>query len=149
MKASETYNEMKARTIQLRKDVVATVKEHGRLSSHRIARLLNISNMSISSICVGLVNAGYLDYGTPSKSESKNSHTVLTYVAGPNQNPIPNEYKLIKKSYYQPRPKVERDPIQVQQVKAEMITEEDLAWMKKYRLQRQQRYARFGELAPA
>lgn len=149
MKGNESYNEMKARTIQLRKDVFAVVKEHGKLTAYQIARLLNVSNMSISSTCVGLVNAGYLDNGPLATSESKNSHSVLTYIAGPNQNPIPNEYKLIKKCYYQPRPKVERDPIQVQQVKAEMITEEDLAWMQKYRLQRQQRYARFGELAPA
>lgn len=141
---NESYNEMKARTIQLRKDIFAVVKEHGKLTAYQIARLLNVSNMSISSTCVGLVNAGYLDNGPLATSESKNTHKVLTFVVGPITTPIPDEYQIVKKCYYQPRPKAERVPTG-NVIKPDGITAEDHAWMEKYKLQRQQRYARFGE----
>ena len=143
------YQVVKEKTIQLRKDVAEVVAEHGPITAHQIARLLKVSNMCISSTFIGLVNAGYLEHGPMAPSESKNRHLVNTFLRGPNLNPVPSEYRLIKKTYYIPRAKRDPNEAVIPSPKKEMITDEDLAWMKKYKLQRQQRYARFGEVAPA
>lgn len=138
MKTPNTSNASLERSVKLRNAIVEVIRDSGHpMTCADLARALKENVRSIRNYLILLKEGNWLSFGPTVTSMDRSRRKTITWVLGTNPSPIPNPVK-----YRKPPPKKER-PVDA------MITSDDLAWMRKYQEQREQRYLKRGLEVPS
>ena len=138
MKTSNASNDSLERSVKLRRIIFELIRDSDHpMTCAELARILKENVRSVRNYCSLLKEGNWLSFGPTVTSMDRSRRKTITWVLGTNPSPIPNPVK-----YRKPPPKKER-PVDA------MITSDDLAWMRKYQEQREQRYLKRGLEVPS
>ena len=138
MKTSHASNASLERSVKLRRVIFELIRDSDHaMTCAELARILKENVRSVRNYCSLLKEGHWLSFGPTVTLNDRSRRKTITWVLGTNPSPIPNPVK-----YRKPPPKKER-PVDA------MITSDDLAWMRKYQEQREQRYLKRGLEVPS
>jgi len=136
-KLHTSYSEVE-RSIKIRKAILDFIRASDHpVTSAELAHHLKETSRSIRNYCLVLKQGQWLATGPIVVMKNRSRRQVLTWIAGTNTDSISYPVRHRKLP-----PKKER-PMDL------TITDDDLAWMKKYREQRAHRYLQRGLEVPS
>lgn len=131
------YIKYRERSLHIRKAIVQFIRSSEQPVTYaQLAEYLKEDRHSIMNYCLSLSKAGLISEGRPILSTARDRRWIKTFVAGANQEPLRRPHPIHKPLSKQDQPR------------EEIITADDLAWMKKYRDQWEQRYRKRGLEVP-